>query len=338
MIDWISCSFPYRSRTVMDEFVKRSWVDGEFQPGYTKGIDFKGSYSATLRIMATGSQMSISGNPVKWLSGQNVVGINCIKTLIRETYAEVLKLMDLPDCLAAQRALRAGHVDLTRVDCTFAYKVGSDEDVVAWLMAMESACHVKHRGRGHYRGSMCSLMFGLIIKEGEKPKGSRRSSFKFYNKLRTCSKLYHDELKQIATGIVRGEALFRGLELRDLGLSKVHQWTLKTPYDLHKRWINNMDIAESVRLKTEDELILPRSVLSTYMHWKNAVDVKEILSKPTFYRHRKMLLEHGIDIAIAPRDIDGPGETVIPVLRVLEAEPVDESDHEELFWRLRGCA
>jgi hypothetical protein len=26
----------------MDEYIKRSWVDGEFQPGFTKGIDFMG--------------------------------------------------------------------------------------------------------------------------------------------------------------------------------------------------------------------------------------------------------------------------------------------------------
>ena len=53
--------------------------------------------------------------------------------------------------------------------------------------------------------------------------------------------------------------------------------------------------------------------------WLNHDDLKHIMSSSAFYRWRKQLLAYGIDIATAsPKEKNN----VIPLMRVLEAEPV----------------
>ena len=49
-----------------------------------------------------------------------------------------------------------------------------------------------------------------------------------------------------------------------------------------------------------------------------------MLSKPTFYKHRAQLLEHGIDINLVVEKMDR--SNVVPLVRVLEAKPVQIPD------------
>lgn len=366
MIDWLDYEFPYRAKEVVDLTLRQKFGETIPTDRWIRGTQIEGSWSGKIMVRAVGGTMKISGNPVKFLTGQNVVGINCVRTLARETYKEVIAQTggEIPDCLHARRALWNDEFEIKRVDCTFHYNVGSDEDVTAWLAAAEESATVKNRGRGSYRAKEQTLYFGISRDENGKLKGSRRSAFKFYNKRAeldrhkmTCNHVYHDKLREIATGIVRAEATFRSLELRNLFYSpedgKVYRapepqgysslehfknWKLTTPYDLHKRWIDAMNMPESVRLRADDEHALPRRLLSTYLHWKTGQIMQDVLSQSTFYRHRADLMEYGIDIALPPRDLRREdGETVVPVLRVIQAEPVDETDYEELFWELRKC-
>ncbi|MGN9527508.1 phage/plasmid replication domain-containing protein [Escherichia coli] len=47
---------------------------------------------------------------------------------------------------------------------------------------------------------------------------------------------------------------------------------------------------------TDEKIInLPRKIQSIYLLWKQGANMKEMLPKPTFYRHRKELLSFGID-------------------------------------------
>ena len=49
------------------------------------------------------------------------------------------------------------------------------------------------------------------------------------------------------------------------------------------------------------------------------------LKRPTYYRYKAQLKELGIDIGI-PRDIEQKDANVIPLMRVLEAQPVGIPD------------
>lgn len=345
MIDWVSFSLPYNGPPIGVQYLRRASWDAPIEPAFCKPVRLEGSYSSSLTVQAMGGRLYISGNPVKWLTGQNVAGTNDLARLVRLTVHRIWDLLDLMPCLEAYRALEAGDVTLTRVDCTFSYEVGSDEDVVTWLEAMERACHVRFRGRGHFDQGMCSLMFGLTLQEGQKAKASRRSTFKFYNKWRemavhrpTCREDVAQELRERVLGAVRGEACYRALELQRYGKDRLSAWTQDTARELHREWVERMEMAETFTLKSEQEKELPRWLQATYRLWRAGEDVRGLLSRPTFYRQRKELLELvGIDIA-QPRIVAADPVKVIPILRVLEAKPQPEEELEAMFWRLVEAA
>lgn len=343
MIDWVSFSLSWDGPPVGVQFLKREAWDLPIEPAFNRPVQVEGSWSSSLAVQAIGGRLYVSGNPVKWLTGQNVCGSNDLRRLVAITYEKVVQLLGLPDSLAARRDLATGDVPLTRVDCTFSYRVGSDDDVVSWLSAMEKACHVRYRGRGHFDEGMCSLMFGLGIAEGGKPKASRRSTFKFYNKLREmqkrepkCSGEVLKRIRQIVDGAVRGEACYRGVELKRLGYDRLKAWNEGTSLALHREWVDRMEMTESYTLKSDDEKKLPRKLHATYRLWRSGETMQAILSRPTFYRHRRDLLAHGIDIS-APC-AGGDPVKVIPILRVIEAKPMGEDETEAMFWEMVKAA
>lgn len=69
---------------------------------------------------------------------------------------------------------------------------------------------------------------------------------------------------------------------------------------------------------------LPRAVGSSYSLWTQGTNLKSLLPHNTFYRHRKLLLDHGIDINFPCGDASK--NNVIPLFRVLEARPVATPD------------
>lgn len=344
MIDWLSFNIGYEGPPVGSVMLKRDLRTKEYEQLPPRPAMVEGSYSSKISVQVIGQRMYISGNPVKWLTGQNVCGSNDIHALLVASYEGVCAALDLPDCQRARRDLKSGAARLTRVDCTFSYKVGTDDDVVAWLAAMENACTVRYRGRGHFDSGMCSLMFGLTGVEGGKPKASRRSTFKFYNKAREmmvhrpkCSDELFRKLWNDVLGCVRGEALYRGLELKTLGYDVARKWNKDTAYMLHKRWVNRMEMTEGYKMKSEKEIEMPRQHQAVYHLWRSGVDVRGMVSRTSFYRHRKYLMSQGIDISLPLIVTDDPVQ-VVPVLRVLEACPVSETEHETLFWDLVKAA
>jgi II/X family phage/plasmid replication protein len=63
-----------------------------------------------------------------------------------------------------------------------------------------------------------------------------------------------------------------------------------------------------------------RSALGNYYLWRRGYDLRQHLSKSTFYRHRKILLTYGVDISVLHPNPER--ETVVPLQRIIEAVPV----------------
>ena len=83
----------------------------------------------------------------------------------------------------------------------------------------------------------------------------------------------------------------------------------------------------SNNFKLSDKIVdsLPRKLRTYYKLWLHGEDLRLELSKPTYYRIRKQLKEYDIDISLL-RDVDKPSDNVIPLIRVLEAQPVGIPD------------
>ena len=83
----------------------------------------------------------------------------------------------------------------------------------------------------------------------------------------------------------------------------------------------------SNNFKLDDEVLnaLPTKLRAYYKLWLMGEDLRVELPKRTYYRIRKQLKEYDIDIALV-RDVEQPVDNVVPLIRVLEAEPVGIPD------------
>jgi len=95
-----------------------------------------------------------------------------------------------------------------------------------------------------------------------------------------------------------------------------------------------IEISDQIKLDDENYFRLPNKVKSTYTLWRDGYDVRPstlkrqthgLLTEATYYRHRKLLMNIGIDIAIR-RDIDNEFENILPFIQVIKAEPVGIPD------------
>jgi II/X family phage/plasmid replication protein len=207
-----------------------------------------------------------------------------------------------------------------------------------FLQALGDRATIRKRGRGHFNSDFCSVGwgFGNDLSNGDKKNGSRRSTLKFYNKFEeikrhpmTCGRMAQKLLSEWIEGKVRVEACFRGMELKRLGYKLSRDWDEQAPRALLNTFLERLEMPDQVTLLDDTEKEVPRSVRATYDLWASGFDMKGRLPKNTFYRHRRMLLEHGIDISVPKKDVQRPGRT-LQLVRILEAKPA-EFPHEYLF-------
>lgn len=56
----------------------------------------------------------------------------------------------------------------------------------------------------------------------------------------------------------------------------------------------------TLRLSTDELNKLPNNLKSTYLLWQQGEDCRALLPRNTYYRHRKGLLEFGINLDLEP--------------------------------------
>ena len=124
---------------------------------------------------------------------------------------------------------------------------------------------------------------------------------------------------------LRIELVLRSNQLREWHLHEVAHWNADTGKMLLLGLIKGLEMSSNIRL-TDDKLKnLKPSVKMAYFAWLGGQDLKLELKRPTYYRYKAQLKELGIDIGI-PRDIEQKDANVIPLMRVLEAQPVGIPD------------
>ena len=342
LIDWLSFDLPYLGARVYSHEFIREWDTEEIVPRRVSWAKVEGSFSSKIKVMAAEGRMHISGNPVKFFTGQNIVGTRDLQELVLLTYEAVLIVLGLPDCSYARKAIKEGTVNLTRVDVTRHWHVGTDDDVRVFLQAVGDRATIRKRGRGHFNSDFCSVGwgFGKDMTNGEaKRKGSRRSSFKLYNKFEeikrhkmTCPDVVQQLLTKWVEGKVRVEACYRGYELGRLGYKLSRDWDWEAPNALLNLFLERLEMPDQVVLTDERTNELPRALRMTFETWKSGVDVKSLMAKNTFYRHRRAILEYGVDIGTPPINRKETGR-VIHLIKILEASPAD-CPHDHLFEEL----
>ena len=325
MIDYISGFLPCKHdpEKLIDGFVMSFDPLGNQEWVCNKKLSVEGSYSSKIQLQSHSENLVyFTGNPVKFLQGHNLFGTNDIRHLMRLFFDKLLEQSPLGLCPDPFQydLIQDGHYELTRVDINESWHLNNSREVQAWIRAVGSTAYMKHRGAGQFSGD--TSYFG---------KNSRRWGLKCYSKgLEILAKghklpdeLCIPEMLEYADKALRIEAFIRQLELKRRGLNLVSNWDIDTPTELLLECISKLELSDVYMLQDDVLDTLPPRLRLTYQAWLNGDDLKTVLSRPTFYRYRKQILQYGVDISSkSPKEKNN----VIPLIRVLEAKPVGIPD------------
>ena len=296
---------------------------GEQEWVCNKKFSVEGSHSSKIQLQShTENLVYFTGNPVKFLQGHNLFGTNDIRHLMRLFFDELLKHKALGLCPDPFQydLIQDGHYELTRVDINESWHLNNSREVQAWIRAVGETAYLKHRGAGQFSGD--TAYFG---------KKSRRWGLKCYSKGNEIKAKDHKlppelcipEMLEYADKSLRIEAFFRQLELKRRGLHLVSNWDIDTPTELLLECISKLELSNVYMLDGSVLDTLPPRLRMTYNAWLNGEDLKSIYTQRTFYRVRKEMEKYGIDISTkSPKE----KSNVIPLIRVLEAQPVGIPD------------
>jgi II/X family phage/plasmid replication protein len=286
-----------------------------------------GSYESTVTVKSDGSDgqgnathLYFSGNPSKFLQGHNIFGSDDLVSLMSDTYERVCQVLDLMPTIQDIMAIRGGNYRLTRIDINYSFELNTRADVLAWLRAAEFKSKTRH-GRPSSKGG--TLYWG---------KTSKRWSLKAYCKAeevqqpkhRLPESLLDTPLIPWADNKLRIELVLRSKELDELNLDIATCWQPHTVMNTYFDYLKRLDMNEQIALTTDELMNLPQRLRSTYVLWKDGHDLRSTISKPTYYRHRKELLQYGINIDLRQDRVDRTN--VVPLVRILEAVPASVPD------------
>lgn len=327
MIDWLTFrapltqSRPLNGGSVISTKFDPRTLEETIEWESSKRLQVLGSHDSSILVRSCPhrptTHLEVTGNPAKLFQGHNVFGSDDLHGLVIATYLRVCESLDLEPTQHDTERVIDGGVELSRVDVTYSWNLSTRPRVQNALSALESTATLRHRGRGTLFGGN-TLYYG---------KNSRRWSLKLYGKATELQKhklpdaLLQTQIPQHAEGLLRAEVTYRGQELKRLGLERASSWHDGTPSEQHRSIMDRLNIAEATMLEPDTLQGLPPRLIGAHQMWKDGHNLRAKFSRPTFYRYRKELLAHGIDIAI--QQTTRPAATnVVPLKIVLHAHPV----------------
>lgn len=332
MIDWVTGKFwithnPDVLRS--GQSIRTKIVDGVETIEYdiANRLSVKGSHDASITIRShTDGMVEISGNPAKFLQGHNVFGTNDLKYLVAKMIDKLCMIdeLELKPTDIEYDNIQNGVYHLSRVDVNEHFAFPSAQVARAWLRAAGNSANMKFRGAGLFKE-------GTLYFEGKRyiPK----IYFK-YDEINSKDKSHRlpDELLQIpelieyAEKSLRFEIKILSTQLKDWYLHLGCNWDADTATMLiNDQFISKLQLSANMPIENEVIESLPKNLRLTYTAWVNGEDLRQVLSRPTFYRYRTKLMEYGIDISIV-KDIEKEQSNVVPMIRYLEAVPMGIPD------------
>lgn len=328
MIDWVTAVIPFEHEPLNSGSVFKVDSSGELEWQTACRLSVSGSHEQTIQVKSHGgdgrgraTDLILHGNPSKYLQGHNVFGSDDLHTLVLDTFISICQSLEIQPDQSVIEQVAAGHYKLVRVDINYMFELPTASDVRSWIRAAQFKSKTRH-GRPSTKGG--TLYWG---------KNSRRWSIKAYSKGEEINgpkshklpfEFTNTPILDFAQNKLRIELTLRAKELDEIGCAYAYQWQKMTPYQLFNDYLKRIEMSEQVALSTEIINSLPRKLRGTYVLWNSGQNPREILSKPTFYNHRKELLRYGIDINLPTEKLDM--SNVVPLIRVLEAIPVQVPD------------
>lgn len=335
MIDWLTVRIPVRLPCpIAGGFTVKLDGDGKELLRTPHRVMVEGSYSSSLSIRAPStSELELSGNLAKWLAGHNLWGSDCPVALLWAALERLGTLPGVLPCSLAEMGL-TGPCDLlativTRIDCTGMLMLGSLAEVRAFIRAAELTGTMTNRGRGVMRSG--TLVFGYA-----KGKSFTRSQIVMYAKGQEIEAhplpalmMADPEVRAWVDRSLRVEVRLGRHELQEQGLRLLSGWLCEgravavgaaRALQVWEQAMRKLTFSEAGT--SIDLLALPKALRGTYGLWEAGRDCRQLLSTPTFYRHRNEIRKlTGVDIAVPPAP--KPVSNVVPLADVLAARWAD---------------
>lgn len=330
MIDWFRGEIDFLHEPLPAGRVLSIESDGSVSWEVVKSVDCRSSHETSLKVKSSGGDgqgrattLLIDGNLCKFLQGHNVFGSRDLNTLLLLAFRKVVELHSdhLRGCSnpeLTEAKIKKGDYKVKMIDINQLYDVGNDQSVEAWLHAAGMRAMSRHGRATRDKGT---VYLG---------KSSRRWAIKFYNKAREMiaqgkthklpDYLQNIGLEDFIQGKLRAELRIFSKELEKHGITHGYHLTPALINQIFNTYLGKIDMTTQATLIDEQLLKMPRTLQGSFQLWRQGADLRQLLAKNTFYRHRRELLEYGIDINathLAPEQ-----NNVVPMMRIIEAVPV----------------
>lgn len=278
----------------------------------------EGSWSRKFTVRcANPGLLTISGNPVKLLQGHNLWGSCDALALFLEAGLFVREHVGLFPGPETWEANKVWGPKFTRLDLTRSYRFPSSAIARAWIRDVAGAARSRHGAAKLYADG--TAVWG---------EGSRRWMFKVYDKqgemlahakrAHVVTGLETRDLLEWAGGVVRFELQLRTMELEENSgdVAKLRgEDAPAAALRIWKRYYDRVTFNENAAMTGPDllEAALPAHLSLKLSAWRGGADLRDKMSKASFYRVRRDLLAAvGVDVASPP-----PKREASPVLRAL---------------------
>lgn len=305
MIDWVTAKVPFYAKGVIaGGHILRINPNGEQEWSIPQMLSVRGSYDASICIKTTNvdtngdtCEISLSGNPVKFLQGHNLFGSTDLLNLVYDSIEAISESIDCPQPESVMRLIAYGRFKLSRIDINRMYSLGS-KDAALEFLAQSSQVARTRNGTAVTKGS--TVYFNKSSKRWTIKQYYKADEVKANLKKSRSNWEIPKDLAHWLTPIVRTELTLKAKELEDRNLRIGSNWVNIDIDELFDDYHGRIVMAKQV--KKQDLFIEiqkeSRPLAATYQLWLHGHDVQTILTKRTFYRHRKQLLAYDVDISI----------------------------------------
>lgn len=273
------------------------------------------------------TELTIDGNLTKFFQGHNLWGTDDHIFLI---YAFLWWLRNADRSHTVQFVTPDNPPPeswiVQRIDITHYLDVGSRHNVRCFLDAIAEDGHTKFQRANYTKGTVylnkTSRRWGVKFydkyQECQNRSKGHRISFCYWSPFDTEPKTRTIQevtlLQQSVLNLVRCELVLRQNELREIDCKSA---THIKPTRLYIDYVSRIKTESTMRITDEKVHNLPTAVRSTYLLWSQGHDVRSVVSKATYYRHKRELESVGIDIS--RNCTDRKTATVVDLTRFLES-------------------
>lgn len=317
-VDWVTIS---QLHTESESFpIYTGGINVDYDPlgnarfERVRPANFRGSFETSLRIKSDGRHISLSGNVGRFSRKDNLFNCGWRETL--QKCNRILLARSLPpfNSGSISNAVGKGNISsarVSRIDLTANFATGSESQarhLIRWLSTRSVSRMKKGRAGDESVWWVNSRhMLKAYIKHIEMLKHGCNEDDPVYQ---WCKQ----------QGIVRVEIELKRRLLNDLDMVEIGQISDEK---LVKVFHDQTEIFNAVDRSDEPDIldqIPPRSRVHAAA-WMAGEDLKNLMSRATFFRHQKVLREYGIDIG-EPRNVEK-----FPVkVRIVEMKPVSMPD------------